>query len=144
MLERDLKFFAKSGQRKESVNCYTIPRLKKYTSPGKAQLFLLMRSERKFSSKSSHILKYMPVNWNWNHSLFEGLGVIQFNSLPKDWNRDFSRSHHMWYLDLGRGAREPPPPQQTSGEGETHLDVTLVPFLPDCGVLFLLFQGLDP
>lgn len=52
-----------------------------------------MRPERRFSHVSSYTLKSTRINWNWNPRLFEALGTIQFNSLPRNWNRDFSRSH---------------------------------------------------
>lgn len=55
-----------------SRNCYKIynSQIKKQTSPGKAQLSLLMRPERRFSPVSSHTLKSIRINRNWNHGLF--------------------------------------------------------------------------
>ena len=78
-----------------SRNCYKShnSQIKKQTSPGKAQRSSLMRPERRFSHVSSYTLKSTRINWSWNPRLFEALGTIQFNSLPRNWNRNFSRSH---------------------------------------------------
>ncbi|XP_077872976.1 uncharacterized protein LOC120892938 [Ictidomys tridecemlineatus] len=55
-----------------------------------------MRSERKFSSKCSHILKYNRINWNWSESQpVRGVGDHPVQLPPPRTRTDFSRPPHV-------------------------------------------------
>lgn len=93
---------------------------------------------------SSYTLKYIRVNWNCNHSLSEGLGIIQFNSLSKNWNRRFSRSHHhTGCLHLKKEPREALAHTTDLGRSGCIWVQTQMPFYLTI-VFFLLFQRPGP
>lgn len=98
-----------------------------------------MKIERRFSQVSSHTWKYIRINWNWNHSLSEVLGIIQSNSLSRNLNRNFSRSHpstgSTGFAEGGKNWRTSSLTQQTS-EGRD------VSWSQHRGVIFLLFECL--
>lgn len=106
-----------------SRNCYKVhnSQRKNKPSPGKAQLFLLMRPERRSSRVSSAILEYIRINWNWNDSLSELLVISQSTPSPRTKTETSQGPFLAWsLLDLEKEERilGISLPQPTSGESQ--------------------------